>query len=181
MNFLKNKGSELVKLAAQAGVKIDDETQFTYLPEHVARLCSAQVQRWAATANSFTAHACMNEFTPAGDLSSFREQSLFILDPQQWLVMAQHWVVIAETKGTYVVDLAELDDLLWCEALLQEFSDDSGVMAGHGFNLAMMLKHAPQRFLAVCQEVAMKYTMRTAERLFDEAVGEWLEELKHGD
>jgi hypothetical protein len=181
MNFLKNKGSELVRLAIQAGVKIDDECQFAFIPEHVARLLSNQIQRWAATANTYDADSYINEFTPAGDLSTRAEQILFVLDPQQWLLMARGWVITADTTGTNIVDLAELDDLLWCEALRQKFSDDSGVMAGHGFNLAMMLKHAPQRFLAVCQEVAMKYTMRTAERMFDEAVGEWLEELKHGN
>jgi hypothetical protein len=181
MNFLKNKGSELVRLAIQAGVKIDDECQFAYLPEHVARMCSAQIQRWAATANTFTSDAYVNEFTPAGDLSSRREQALFILNPDLWLNMASGWASTAETTGTYVVDMSELDDLLWCEALRQEFSDDAGVMAGHGFNLALMLKHEPQKFLTVCQEVAMKYTMRTAERVFDAAVGEWLEELKHGN
>ena len=181
MKFLKGKGIELVRLAAQTGVKIDDECQFAFIPEHVARLCSAQIQRWAATASTYTADAYVNEFTPAGDLSSRPEQALFVLDPQQWLLMAKGWASTAETKGTYIVDLAELDDLLWCEALRQEFSDDSGIIAGHGFNLAMMLKHEPQKFLAVCQDVSIKYTMRTAERIFNEAVGEWLEELKYGN
>jgi hypothetical protein len=76
--------------------------------------------------------------------------------------------------------MAELDDLLWCEALRQEFGDESGMMSSHGFNLAMMLKHAPNEFFTVCQAVAMKHTLVTAERIFDAAVGEWLEELKHG-
>ena len=177
MNFLKGKGVELVRLAALAGVKIDDEYRFAYLPEHVARLCSAQIQRWAATANTYGADTYVNEFSPAGDLSTRAEQILFVLDPQHWLVMAQHWVTIAEMQNGRILDMAELDDTLWCEALCQEFNDDSGVMAGYGFNLAFLLKHEPQKFLVVCQEAAMKYTMRTAERVFDAAVGEWLEEL----
>ena len=30
-------------------------------------------------------------------------------------------------------------------------------------------------------EAAIKYAMRTAERVFDEVIGEWLEQLKHGN
>ena len=179
MNFLKGKGIELVRLAAQAGVKIDDECQFAFVPEHVARMCSAQIQRWAATANTCESEEYLNEFTPAGDLQEVAQLVTFVTCPSEWLAMAQHWVVIAEMQNGRILDMAELDDTLWCEALRQEFS--AGVMAVYGFNLAMMLKHAPQRFLDVCEKVAMKYTMRTAERLFDEAVGEWLEEIKHGN
>ena len=175
MNFLKGKGVELVRLAAQAGVKIDDECQFAFIPEHVARLCSAQVQRWAATANTYDADSYINEFTPAGDLSTRAEQILFVLDPQHWLVMAQHWVTIAEMQNGCILDMAELDDLLWCEALRCEYENDSGVMAKYGFNLATMLKHDPKMFAAICKSAAIKYTMDTAERLFDEAISEHLE------
>jgi hypothetical protein len=181
MTFLKNKGRDLVKLAIQAGVKINDETQFAYLPEHVARTLSAQIQRWAVEADCFEADAYVNEFTPAGDLSTRTEQVLFTTSPAQWLEMASKWVTTAEATYTYIIDMADLDDLLWCEALRREFSDDAGVMAGHGFNLAMMLKHEPQKFLSVCQEAAITYTMTTAERVFDAAVGEWLEWLTHGN
>jgi len=184
MQFLRNKGSELVKLAIQAGIKVNDECQFAFLPEHVARMCSAQVQRWSVEADDFEADAYMNEFTPAGDLSTRSEQVLFTTNPAQWLEMASSWVGIAESEGTYIIDLAELDDLLWCEALRQEFSDDAGFMEQHGFNLAMLLKFDGGEFLRVCQEAAIKYTMVTAERLFDAAVGEWLEWLegmKYGD
>jgi len=181
MNFLKNKGRELVILAMQAGVKIDDETQFAYLPEQAARLLSAQIQRWAVEADDFEADAYVNEFTPAGDLSTRAQQVLFTAYPAIWMLTAKNWVCTAESKGTHIVDMAELDDLLWCEALRREFSDDAGVMAVHGFNLALMLKHEPRKFLAVCQEAAIKHTMVTAEKVFDAAVGEWLEELKHGN
>jgi hypothetical protein len=178
MQFLRNKGGELVKLAVQAGVKIDEECQFAFLPEHVARMCSAQVQRWAVEADDFEADAYVNEFTPAGDLSTRSEQVIFTLNPQFWLHMMSEFVAIAETDGTYIVDMAELDDLLWCEALRCEYGDETGVMAGHGFNLALMLKHEPQKFLSVCQEAAIKHTMVTAEKVFDAAVGEWLEWLE---
>jgi len=181
MNFLKGKGIELVRLAAQAGVKIDDECQFAFLPEHVARMCSAQIQRWAATANTCESEEYVNEFTPAGDMQELAQLVTFVTQPAEWLIMAQHWVTIAEMQNGRILDMAELDDLLWCEALRREFSDDAGVMAGHGFNLALMLKHEPQKFLAVCQEAAIKHTMVTAERIFDAAIGEWLEELTHGN
>jgi len=181
MRFLTNKGIELVELASQSGVHIDEDTQFAYLPNHVSRLLGFQVQRWAVDADCFEADSYINEFTPAGDLSTRAAQVLFIASPRLWLVMARGWVVIAETAGTHIVDMAEMDGALWCEALLCEFGDDAGVMAGHGFNLALMLKHDPQQFLAVCQEAAIKYTMRAAEKVFDAAVGEWLEELRHGN
>ena len=48
-------------------------------------------------------------------------------------------------------------------------------MAKYGFNLATMLKHDPKMFAAICKSAAIKYTMDTAERLFDEAIGEHLE------
>jgi len=181
MNFLKGKGGELVELASQSGVKIDDECQFAFIPEHVARLLSYQVQRWAVDADCFEADAYISEFTPAGDLSDREEQALFTTNSSEWLEIASELAVIADKSGTFIIDLAELDEALWCEALLCVFGDDAGVMAGHGFNLAMMLKHQPQKFLAVCQEAAFKYTSTTAERIFDASVGEWLEELKHGD
>jgi len=181
MNFLKNKGVELVKLAIQAGIKIDAECQFAFLPEHVARQLSAQIQRWAATANTCEAEEFVNEFTPAGDLQELAQLVTFVTQPAEWLIMAQHWVTIAEMQNGRILDMAELDNLLWCEALRQEFSDDTGMMSRWGFNLATMLKHAPEQFLIVCQAVAIKYTMTTAERIFDAAVGEWLEELKHGN
>lgn len=174
MKFLKGKGIELVKLAAQAGVKID-ECQFAFIPEHVARMCSAQIQLWAATANTCETEEYLNEFTPAGDLQELSQLATFVTQPAEWLIMARHWVTIAEMQNGCILDMAELDDTLWCEALRQEFGDDTGMMAGHGFNLATMLKHAPNEFLTVCQAVAAKYTMRTAERLFDDAIGEYLE------
>jgi len=179
MNFLKNKGIELVRLAIQFGVKIDAECQFAYLPEHVARLLSTQIQRWSVEADDFEADAYVNEFTPAGDLSTRADQVLFTTSPRLWLVMALDWVFTAETAGTYIVDMAELDDLLWCEALRCEYSNDQGFMEQHGFNLAMLLKFDHGEFLSVCQEAAIKHTMVTAERIFDAAVDEWLEELKH--
>lgn len=181
MNFLKGKGVELVRLAAQAGVKIDDECQFAFIPEHVARMCSAQVQRWAATANTCESEEYLNEFTPAGDLQELAQLVTFVTCPSEWLAMAQHWVTIAEMQNGCILDMAELDDLLWCEALRCEYGDDSGVMAKYGFNLAAMLKHDPKMFAAICKSAAIKYTMATAERVFDAAVGEWLEELKHGN
>jgi len=171
----------LVRLAIQAGVAINEETQFACLPNYVARLLIAQLQRWAVEADDFEADAYVNEFSPAGDLSTRAEQVLFTASPYLWLVMARDWVVIAETAGTHIVDMAELDDLLWCEALRCEYGDETGFMAQHGFNLAMLLKHDRHVFLAVCQEAANKHAMVTAGRIFDAAVGEWLEDLKHGN
>lgn len=175
MNFLKGKGIELVRLAAESGVQIDDETQFAFIPEHVARLCSAQVQRWAATANTCESEQYLNEFTPAGDLQELAQLATFVTCPSEWLVMAQHWVTIAEMQNGHILDMSELDDFLWCEALRCEFGDSAGMMAKHGFNLAMMLKHAPNEFLTVCQAAATKYTVAAAERIFDDAIGQYLE------
>lgn len=180
MNFLKGKGRELVKLAAQEGIEINDETQFANLTERAAIMCSAQVQRWVVDSDCFEADAYVNEFTPGGDLSTRADQVLFTATPAQWMEIASGWVVIAETNGTFIVDMAELDDLLWCEALRREYGDESGFMKAHGFNLSMMLKHAPEKFLEVCKEAANRYTMATAERIFNESMCEFGEEINNG-